>query len=748
MTLLALTVPGTPTFAGRDGMWVPGPGAPGHRGRPLGRMWHSTAIDPAHRRMFMMGGYPGAMGDLWMLDLAGDTPTWHLLAASSPGPGDRFGSGLVYDSSRDRLLLVGGGMTLGGQYTSDVWQYPLASGDGWQQLSVAGQIPPSRCWHAALYDSLRDRLLIVCGQTESIYLDDVWALSLTGTNQWVRLATSEPSPGGRTRATTVYDPILDRIVRFGGKQGASSFNDVWVLPLAADGEWSQLSPSGPLPSPRNGCAGAFDIEQRALVIYSGVLDAGVGPGPTYTLDLSGTPSWRQESAPSLPGERQNATAVLDITNDRVLLFGGVYISWPDDLWAWSLTSRSWSQQQTIGTPEHPTVRVSPGAALRGSTSQMYLIGGYQDNGSMGLNDVWRLDLTGTPAWTQVFPGGEVLPTRQGSLVVPDEIGDRLIVFGGARNASNDIWVMNFTEPASWSQLSPPGPLPPAEGGRGGVYDPVRRRLIVTGYRETGGWDVWALPLDGLAPWTDLTSIAPAPVVTVWGGSTVYDAPEDQLVLLGGSPNSEVWALGLAGTPVWRQLYSGPGPSVRGQHAVALDTRRRRILLTGGYAGGAYLADTWEFNLSGTIGWRQLAPTGASPLPRGSHSAAYDVQNDRMVLTCGHNGSSLGDTWYLQFDEPTPVAVGTAQPPSFTLLGIGPSPTSGTTVLSFVTPDDEPVRVTVFDLLGRRLDSRVVRGTRAQVCRADLGSESLASGVYYALLEHSGQRLGQRFAVIR
>ena len=51
-----------------------------------------------------------------------------------------------------------------------------------------------------------------------------------------------------------------------------------------------------------------------------------------------------------------------------------------------------------------------------------------------------------------------------------------------------------------------------------------------------------------------------------------------------------------------------------------------------------------------------SPAGTSPLPRGFHTTAYDALNDRLVLFGGHNGTYLGDTWYLQFDSPTAVAV--------------------------------------------------------------------------------------------
>jgi hypothetical protein len=649
---------GIPALAGPDGTWIPGPGSPALPGRPAGRQWQASAVDTLRGRMYVTGGYPGAKGDLWLLDLRRSPPAWSLLAPSGSGPGDRYGAALVYDSTRDRLLLFGGCDRTGTQCFADVWQFPLDGGGSWQEVSVEGGTPPARMWHGAVYEPARDRLVVVGGQTIAVQLDDAWALELAGAPRWRRIGDGGASPGVRSMITVVHDPVGDRVIRFGGRAGYTTwYNDVWALSLADSGTWNQLSPAGTPPAARLGAFGVFDAARRRLVLYDGS-EAGV-PSGAYSLGLGDTLAWTQTATSAWPGPLQFGSLGLDPAADRAVLFGGCGISeYPQECWAYDLAGGTWSELYDVGTPEVPTARADHSVCLSGGTDRMYIVGGYHANSGTGVGDSWRLDAGSGAAWTRLFPSGEPLPDSYGHVSVFDEVSDGLVIFGRKRGYSNDTWTLPLSDGGGWTQLLPPGTQPPAQEERGAVYDPVRHRMILVGYAITGGWEVWALPLDGVSSWTRLTSSAPSPLVAVWGNSAVYDAERDELVVLGGDPTSEVWGMTL-GTPGWRRLYAGPGPSVRGEHSVTLDTRRRRVLVSGGYIGGRYLEDIWEFDLAGTDGWRCLSPAGPSPLPRGFHSTAYDWLNDRLVLFGGHDGTFLGDTWFLQFDSPTDVAVSIA-----------------------------------------------------------------------------------------
>src|SRR5262249_50616094 len=95
----------------------------------------------------------------------------------------------------------------------------------WDKLSLCGRIGSS-----AIYDPVRDRMVVFGGQAQgNLYLNDVWALSLAGTPAWTALTPTGTPPSGRTGHTAIYDPVRDRMVVFGGAVGDNQFlNEVWA----------------------------------------------------------------------------------------------------------------------------------------------------------------------------------------------------------------------------------------------------------------------------------------------------------------------------------------------------------------------------------------------------------------------------------------------------------------------------------------------------------------------------------------
>jgi Galactose oxidase, central domain len=104
--------------------------------------------------------------------------------------------------------------------------------------------------------------------------------------------------------------------------------------------------------------------------------------------------------------------------------------------------------------------------------------------------------------------------------------------------------------------------------------------------------------------------------------------------------------------LWTQKQD-VGPSARGEHAIAYDATRQRVLLFGGRAGGATpQGDTWEWD---GRNWTQVADTG--PDPRAGHALVFDANRRRAVLFGGEAGESAlrGDTWEWDGENWTQVA---------------------------------------------------------------------------------------------
>src|SRR5688500_4786753 len=73
-------------------------------------------------------------------------------------------------------------------------------------------VPPPALWvHSTIYDPIRDRLIVFGGQGYAGSTNDVWAFSLSGIPHWTRLSPSGTPPSPRSFHSAVYDSLLDRM---------------------------------------------------------------------------------------------------------------------------------------------------------------------------------------------------------------------------------------------------------------------------------------------------------------------------------------------------------------------------------------------------------------------------------------------------------------------------------------------------------------------------------------------------------
>jgi hypothetical protein len=140
----------------------------------------------------------------------------------------------VFDPVRRHLIFFGGYDGSNNNGLNDVWELSLSSMT-WTQLPTG---PSPRWAHSAIYDPVRDRMIIFGGTTNNgnTYLNDVWSLSLSGTPSWNPLPTG---PRARRGPGLIYDPVRDRLVLFGGVgqpvpggQQYGYLNDAWQLSLS------------------------------------------------------------------------------------------------------------------------------------------------------------------------------------------------------------------------------------------------------------------------------------------------------------------------------------------------------------------------------------------------------------------------------------------------------------------------------------------------------------------------------------
>jgi hypothetical protein len=131
-------------------------------------------------------------------------------------------------------------------------------------------LPGARVEHTAIYDPVRDRMVVY--GNEGPGANDVWALTLSGTPLWTPLAPAGGPPPARYGHTAIYDPLRDRMVVFGGDGDGNNFNDAWALtwgtPLAVDGDARGRIQMGVVrPNPARGVTFVdFELREPARVV--------------------------------------------------------------------------------------------------------------------------------------------------------------------------------------------------------------------------------------------------------------------------------------------------------------------------------------------------------------------------------------------------------------------------------------------------------------------------------------------------
>ena len=714
-----------------DGSWAAVP-------PPAGRYGHSSIYDPVRDRMVVFGGWDDYFrNDVWALSLSG-SPVWTQLVPNGEPPQERGGHTAIYDPVRDRMLVFGGiGETNTRQ--NDVWALSLSGNPTWTLLAPIGIPPSARHLHTAIYDPVRDQMVVFGGGL----LNDVWVLSLSGSPAWTQLDPAGTKPSGRGAHSAVYDQVRDRMVVFGGSDGTSR-NDVWALSLSGSPAWTQLSPSGTKPTGRLYHTSIYDPVRDRMVMFGGYDSSACND--VWALSLAGSPAWTK-LAPTgtLPAGQQEHTAFYDPPRDRMVVFGSDSIS---DMWALSLSGvPAWTPLVLTGSP--PSARLYHTAIYDPVRDRVVIFGG-----SFGSydNGVWALSLSGNPTWTQLAPTGTPPGGRNGHTAVYDPVRDRMVVFGGSNGSLlNDVWALSLAGSPVWTKLAPAGTPPSARYEHTALYDPVRDRMVMF-----GGWDgtlrndVWTLSLSGSPAWTQLAPSGARP-----GGrqdhTAIYDPVRDRMVVFGGIGGvylNDVWTLSLSGSTAWTSLApGGAAPSGRHGHTALYDPVRDRMVVFAGY-DGSFNNEVWALSLPGSSAWTQRDPVGTLPSPQYGHTAIYDPIRDQMAIFGMFNGSSA---WTLTWKAAV-AGVSDLEPTGIEFSAPRPNPSRAKVTLEFALPAPSDVSITVHDIVGRLVrkvvDRRFVAGRHSvEWDRRDRAGHILDSGIYFVRLEVPGRALVRKSVLI-
>jgi hypothetical protein len=481
------------------------------------RVRPAAVFDAKHNRMLVFAGVnrDGYLDDLWELKLD-PKKGWKPILHPAEGPGGRVSPSAVIDVLHDCLLVFGG--SRGGFDLDDTWALPL-QGQGtskWTRVSPLEGGPGARLGHAAAYDALRGRMLLV-GGTDGEPLIDVWELRLSERMSWHRLRIQGEAPPGRSGHTVVYDPVRDRLLVFGGLN-LVYLDDLWELPLGAvPGQlrWNRLSPAGTSPSGRTDHTTVYDASRRRIVVFGGIGASG-RTNDAWQLALDGSMAWARLEAggDSPPAAISEPVAVYDPLYDRMVVWG-----WPaseeSPSAAWELCFGegsepgscdpdvpTWKQLPTLG--EAPVWRFGQSAVYDPIGQRMLLFGGgFQGGRRLEYgNQVHELTLDSTPTWSHIEPRGDVPRARVRHSAIYDPGQNRMVVYGGGRLAKPesyhaDLWTLTLGAAEAAESVVADGP-PGGSGsdGRSGKSDAQGLALALPQPNPTHGGATVVITLPG------------------------------------------------------------------------------------------------------------------------------------------------------------------------------------------------------------------------------------------------------------
>ncbi len=303
---------------------------------------------------------------------------------------------------------------------------------GWQQLGSI-QIPTARYDHILIGTDSFNRLVLFGGRSITATLNDTWIYDLAA-NAWHQI-TGSIAPEARYGLAGAFDPVNQRILIFGGQNGAKFFNDVWAFDIVKE-QWSQIKTAGKAPTGRSDTAAAIDPSLGQFIISRGTTASGLADD-TWALDLV-TNVWQNISPPTRSPALSHAAATFDEIDHRFILFGGLDANNQpsNDQWSLDPAAQVWKQFGTI-TPANPTPRSSATIVYDPNTFNIYLFGGKT---ILGINnETWSIDINNY--WTQ-FNFTTTPIGRSNHAATWDSTNDRMLIFGGldANNKPlNDLW---------------------------------------------------------------------------------------------------------------------------------------------------------------------------------------------------------------------------------------------------------------------------------------------------------------------
>ncbi len=296
----------------------------------------------------------------------------------------------------------------------------------WSKLET-GAGPASREDHTWTVDDSGGAAWLFGGRDGATVFNDLWRFDLEAAT-WERVRAANP-PAARFGHTATLVPGVGVVV-FGGQAGGGFFNDLWAYDPGANA-WKELPAGGAVPEPRYGSCAGLAPDGR-LWISHGFTDQGRFFDQRAYDFAAG--AWSEVT-------RDDPAPVVRCLHDCVwtadgqfVLYGGQTNGLPalGDLWH-RTASGGWQQE-----PE-PPLAARQLYAVTVVAGRAWIFGG-ADVDHKSLSDLWTLDLASF-AWARQDPAGSGPAARLSATLVTDTKHARLLLFGGKNSSTtfDDVW---------------------------------------------------------------------------------------------------------------------------------------------------------------------------------------------------------------------------------------------------------------------------------------------------------------------
>jgi N-acetylneuraminic acid mutarotase len=331
--------------------------------------------------------------------------------------------------------------------------------------------------------------------TEDVGLDDFPDISRVVNSPTAPPPQSTAVPEARLFHQMVYDAFSGQVILFGGMVqpsilGDEQLDDTWSYDPEA-GTWTLLQLLGDVSLGRGHSSLVYDLRSGKVILFGGISSLKKPLNDTWAYDRAANTWTNLRPSGRVPSQRSDHAMVYDSSTGKVVLFGGYDGGFLDDTWAYDPAANTWTElKPSGGAPEgrsrHSMVYdpVSRKVIMFGGAVKMY-----HWSEELQLNNLWAYDPAAN-TWTRLRPSGETPPGRYGQCLVYDPVSAKVILFGGDRpwvdsagrtttRPLDDLWAYDPVA-NTWTELKPSGDLPPGRAYSSLVYVYAVGKIVLFG----------------------------------------------------------------------------------------------------------------------------------------------------------------------------------------------------------------------------------------------------------------------------